>query len=153
KKLIRVGTCGGMKTDVNIRDIILAQGATHDSQTNKMIFGNIEYAPLADFNLLKNAYEIAKDKNLNTHVAHVLSVQTVYRDNAIEIYNLLSSYNMLGIEMEAAALYALAAKYNCEALAILTVSDHIITGESTSSKERQSSFNEMMEVALETALQ
>src|SRR5690625_7353731 len=99
-----------MKTDVNIRDIILAQGATHDSQTNTMIFSNIEYAPLADFNLLKNAYEIAKDKNLNTHVGNVFTSDTFYRDNAIEVNDLLSSYNILGIEMEAAALYTLAAK-------------------------------------------
>src|SRR5690625_1513849 len=151
--LILFVTCSGMKVDVNIRDIILAQGATHDSQTNKMIFGNIDYASLADFNLLKNAYEIAKDKSLNTHVGNVFTSDTFYRDNAIEVNDLLSSYNILGIEMEAAALYTLAAKYNCEALAILTVSDHIITGEATSSKERQSSFNDMMEVALETALQ
>ncbi|HLR60281.1 MAG TPA: purine-nucleoside phosphorylase [Pseudogracilibacillus sp.] len=152
KKLIRVGTCGGMKDDVNIRDLILAQGATHDSQTNKMIFGNIEYAPLADFNLLKNAYEIAKSKKLTTHVGNVFTSDTFYRDNAKEVNDLLSTYNVLGIEMEAAALYTLAAKYNCEALAILTVSDHIITGEATSSEERQSSFSDMMEVALETAL-
>lgn len=152
KKLIRVGTCGGMKDDVNIRDLILAQGATHDSQTNKMIFGSIEYAPLADFNLLKNAYDIAKSKKLTTHVGNVFTSDTFYRDNAKEVNDLLSTYNVLGIEMEAAALYTLAAKYNCEALAILTVSDHIITGEATSSEERQSSFSDMMEVALETAL-
>lgn len=152
KKLVRVGTCGGMKDNVNIRDIILAQGATHDSQTNNMIFGNIEYAPLADFNLLKNAYEIAQEKNLTTHVGNVFTSDTFYRDNAKEVNDLLSTYNVLGIEMEAAALYTLAAKYNCKALAILTVSDHITTGEATSSEERQTSFNDMMEVALETVL-
>src|SRR5690625_5940705 len=100
-----------------------------------MIFGNIEYAPLADFNLLKNAYEIAKDKNLNTHVGNVFTSDTFYRDNAIEVNDLLSSYNILGIEMEAAALYTLAAKYIFEALEILTVSDLIIPGEALSSKE------------------
>src|SRR5699024_482201 len=152
KKLIRVGTCGGMKDDVNIRDLILAQGATHDSQTNKMIFGNIEYEPLEDFNLLKNAYEIAKSKKLTTHVGNVFTSDTFYRDNAKEVNDLLSTYNVLGIEMEAAALYTLAAKYNCESLAILTVSDHIITGEATSSVEIQSLFSDMMEVDLETAL-
>lgn len=152
KKLIRVGTCGGMKSDVKIRDIILAQGATHDSQTNKMIFGSIEFAPLADFNLLKHAYEVAQEKDLRTHVGNVFTSDTFYRDNAQEVNDLLSTYNVLGIEMEAAALYTLAAKYDCEALAILTVSDHIITGEATSSEERQTSFNAMMEVALETAI-
>src|SRR5699024_6541554 len=122
-------------------------------QTNKMIFGNIEYAPLADFNLLKNAYEIAKDKNLNTHVGNVFTSDTFYRDNAIEVNDLLSSYNIVGIEMEAAALYTLAAKYNCESLAFLTVPYHISSGVETSSKERHSSFHDMMEVAIETALQ
>ena len=117
-----------------------------------MIFGNIEYAPLADFNLLKNAYDIAMEKELTTHVGNVFTSDTFYRDNALEVNDLLSSYNILGIEMEAAALYTLAAKYNCEALAILTVSDHIITGEATSSQERQTSFHDMMEVALETVL-
>lgn len=149
QKLVRVGTCGGMKDDVNIRDIILAQGATHDSQSNKMIFGNIEYAPIADFDLLKNAYDIAKQKKLKTHVGNVFTSDTFYRDNAKEVNDLLSMYNVLGIEMEAAALYTLAAKYDRQALAILTVSDHIITGEATSSEERQTSFNDMMEVALE----
>src|SRR5699024_12314694 len=100
-----------MKNDVNISDIILAQGATHDSQTNKMIFGNIEYAPLAEFNLLKNAYEIVKEKNLNTHVGNVFTSDTFYRDNAIEVNDLLSSYNILGIVMKATAIYTLTATY------------------------------------------
>lgn len=152
QKLVRVGTCGGMKNDVKIRDVILAQGATHDSQTNKMIFGGIEYAPIADFDLLKNAYDIASQKDLTTHVGNVFTSDTFYRDNAKEVNDLLSSYNVLGIEMEAAALYTLAAKYDRQALAILTVSDHIITGEATSSEERQTSFNDMMEIALETVI-
>lgn len=152
QKLVRVGTCGGMKDDVKIRDVILAQGATHDSQANKMIFGGIEYAPIADFELLKNAYDIASQKDLTTHVGNVFTSDTFYRDNAKEVNDLLSSYNVLGIEMEAAALYTLAAKYDRQALAILTVSDHIITGEATSSEERQTSFNDMMEIALETVI-
>src|SRR5699024_6904584 len=104
KKLIRVGTCGGMKTDVNIRDIILAQGATHDSQTNKMIFSNIELAPLDDFSVLANSDEAAKDKKLITHGGDVFTTDTFYLDSAIEVDDLLSSYNVVAIEMDAAAL-------------------------------------------------
>lgn len=152
QKLIRVGTCGAMKDNVNIRDIILAQGATTDSQVNKLVFGGIDYAPIADFNLLKNAYDNAIAANLTTHVGNIFTSDTFYRDNADEVNKLLGRYNVLAVEMEAAALYTLAAKYDRQALAILTVSDHILTGEQTTSKERQTSFNQMMELALETAI-
>lgn len=152
KKLIRVGTCGAMQENINIRDIILAQGATTDSQMNRMTFGGIDYAPVADFTLLKNAYDLATDKNLTTHVGNVFTSDMFYRDNSQDINDLLIRYNVLAVEMETTALYTLAAKYNRQALAILTVSDHIITGEETTAAERQTSFNQMMELALETAL-
>jgi len=151
--LIRVGTCGAMQEDINIRDVILAQGATTDSQMNKLIFGGIDYAPLANFDLLKNAYDIAQEKGLNTHVGNVFTSDIFYRDNAEEFNNLLTRYKVLGVEMETTALYTLAAKYNRKALSILTTSDHIITGEQTTSEERQTSFHQMMELALETAIQ
>lgn len=152
KKLIRVGTCGAMKENVNIRDIILAQGATTDSQVNRMTFGGIDYAPLADFTLLKNAYELTEEKGLTTHVGNVFTSDTFYRDNGEEINTLLARYNVLAVEMETTALYTLAAKFNRQALSILTVSDHVITGEQTTAEERQTSFHSMMELALETAL-
>lgn len=152
KKLIRVGTCGAMQENINVRDIILAQGATTDSQVNRLVFEGIDYAPLADFNLLKNAYETAEQKGLTTHVGNVFTSDVFYRDNGEEINALLSRYKVLAVEMETTALYTLAAKYNRQALSILTVSDHIITGELTTSEERQTSFNAMMELALETAL-
>ena len=152
KKLIRVGTCGAMQENINVRDIILAQGATTDSQVNRLVFEGIDYAPLADFNLLKNAYETAEQKGLKTHVGNVFTSDVFYRDNGEEINALLSRYKVLAVEMETTALYTLAAKYNRQALSILTVSDHIITGELTTSEERQTSFNAMMELALETAL-
>lgn len=152
KKLIRVGTCGAMKEDVKVRDIVLAQGATTDSQMNRMVFKGIDYAPLAHFELLKNAYDLAVEKGLSTHVGNVFTSDAFYRDNGEEINALLARYNILAVEMETTALYTLAAKYDCQALAILTVSDHVITGEITTSEERQTSFHEMMELALETAL-
>ena len=152
KTLVRVGTCGAMQNDVKIRDIVLAQGATTDSQMNRMTFGGIDYAPLANFDLLKDAYEIAKEKGLTPHVGNVFTSDSFYRDNGKEVIDLLAKYNVLAVEMETTALYTLAAKFNREALSILTVSDHVITGEETSAHERQTSFHEMMEIALETAI-
>lgn len=153
KKLIRVGTCGALQKDVKVRDVILAQGAVTDSQVNRMIFGGIDYAPIADFELLHHAYQNAQTSGLNVLVGNVFTSDTFYRDNGPEVNGLLASYNVLAIEMEAAALYTLAAKFGRQALAILTVSDHVITGEETSSDERQTTFNEMIEIALETAIQ
>lgn len=152
KKLIRVGTCGAIQEDVKVRDVILAQGATTDSQQNKLIFDYIDYAPLANFDLLRKAYDEGVDKGLQLQVGNVFTSDTFYRDNAKEVNDLLAKYKVLAIEMESSALYTLAAKYGRQALSILTVSDHIITGEETSAEERQTSFNDMMEIALETAI-
>ncbi|MUK90025.1 purine-nucleoside phosphorylase [Ornithinibacillus sp. L9] len=152
KKLIRVGTCGAIQKDVNVRDVILAQGATTDSQMNRMIFNGIDYAPLADFELLKNAYDVGIEKGMNLRVGNVFTSDTFYRDNAKEVNELLAKYKVLAIEMETTALYTLAAKFDRQALSILTVSDHILTGEETSAKERQTTFNEMMEIALDAAI-
>jgi len=151
KNLIRVGTCGALVEDVHIRNVILAQGATTDSQMNRQVFDKIDYAPLANFDLLKNAYDIAKEKSLTTHVGNVFTSDLFYRDNADEVNGLLSRYNVLAVEMETTALYTLAAKFDRKALSILTVSDHIITGEQTTAEERQTTFHDMMELALKTA--
>ncbi len=152
QKLIRVGTCGALQKDVKVRDVILAQGATTDSQVNRMVFGGIDYAPLADFGLLKNAYEAGTEKGLGMRVGNVFTSDTFYRDNANEVNELLAKYQVLAIEMETTALYTLAAKYGRQALSILTVSDHVLTGEETSSQERETTFHDMMEIALETAI-
>lgn len=150
KKLVRVGTCGALQKDVKVRDIILAQGGSTDSQQNKLIFGDIFYSPLADFNLLKKAYDTATAKGLPVRVGNVFTSDTFYRENAEEVNTLLAAYNVLAVEMETTALYTLAAKYERQALSILTVSDHVITGEETSAEERQTTFNEMVEIALDT---
>ncbi|HEY4602212.1 MAG TPA: purine-nucleoside phosphorylase [Cerasibacillus sp.] len=152
KKLMRVGTCGAIKENIQVRDVILAQGATTDSQVNKLIFNGVDYAPLANFDLLKNAYDTTKEKGLNVQVGNVFTSDSFYRDNAKELNELLATYNVLAVEMETSALYTLAAKFNRQALSILTVSDHIITGEETTAEERQTSFHDMMEIALETII-
>ncbi|GAB4072763.1 purine-nucleoside phosphorylase [Barrientosiimonas marina] len=150
--LIRVGSCGAIQEDVKVRDIILAQGATTDSQTNRMIFGGIDYAPLADFQMLKNAYDTCIEQGLDPKVGNVFTNDTFYRDNAKEVNELLAKYNVLAIEMESTALYTLAAKFNRQALTVLTVSDHVLTGEETTAEERQTTFHDMMTIALETAI-
>lgn len=153
KNLIRVGTCGGIVDDVSIRDVILAQGATTDSQVNRMTFGGIDYAPLASFDLLQRAVATAEQYDVKRHVGNVFTSDTFYRDDGGKTNELLAKYNVLAVEMETSALYTLAAKYKRNALSILTVSDHVMTGEQTSSEERETSFHTMMEIALETALQ
>lgn len=151
QNLIRVGTCGAYQHDVHVRDIILAQGATTDSQVNRNIFGGIDYAPLADFNMLKSAYELCQERDLPVHVGNIFTSDAFYREDAEKVLPLLEKYGVLGVEMETTALYTIAAKFKRRAMSILTVSDHVLTGEETTSEERQTTFNEMMEIALETA--
>ncbi|HWO76281.1 MAG TPA: purine-nucleoside phosphorylase [Bacillus sp. (in: firmicutes)] len=150
QKLIRVGTCGAIQKDVKVRDVILAMSASTDSQMNRITFGGVDYAPTANFELLKNAYDAGVQKGLQLKVGNVLSEDLFYNDNAE--HEKWAQYGILAVEMEAAALYTLAAKFGRQALAVLTVSDHILTGEATSAEERQTTFNDMIEVALEAAL-
>ena len=150
QNLIRVGTCGAIQKDVKIRDVILSMSASTDSQTNKKVFGNMDYAPTANFELLKKAYDAGMEKGLQLKVGNVFSADIFYDDYAE--HEKWAQYGILAVEMEAAALYTLAAKYGRKALAILTVSDHILTGEATSPEERQTTFNQMIEVALEAVI-
>ncbi len=151
QKLIRVGTCGGMHEKVKLRDVLIAQGATTDSSMIRNIFGgSINYAPLADYDLLSVAVENAKKMNLPVRVGNVISVDRFYDE---EIDNeKLRKYGVLAVEMEAAALYTLAAKFGRRALALFTVSDHLVTGERCSAEERQTTFEDMIKIALETAV-
>ncbi|WP_409270363.1 purine-nucleoside phosphorylase [Neobacillus sp. SCS-31] len=150
KNLIRVGTCGAIQKDVKVRDVILAMTSSTDSQMNRLNFGGIDYAPAANFELLKNAYDAGVQKGLNLRVGSVFTADLFYNDNAD--HEKLAQYQILALEMETTALYTLAAKYGRKALSILTVSDHILTGEVTTAEERQTTFNEMIEVALEAAI-
>ncbi|MFP3721458.1 purine-nucleoside phosphorylase [Niallia circulans] len=150
QNLIRVGTCGAIQKDVKVRDVILAMSASTDSQMNRLTFGGVDYAPTADFDLLKKAYDSGLDKGLSLKVGNVFTADMFYNDNSeLEKW---AKYQILAIEMETAALYTIAAKFNRKALSVLTVSDHILTGEETTAHERQTTFNEMIEVALEAAI-
>lgn len=151
KKLIRVGTCGGMGKNIHVRDVVIAQAASTDSSIINNTFGNgMYFAPTADFSLLLAAYQAAKKQSIPVKVGNILSEDRFYNDE-IDRKKLID-YGILGAEMEAAALYMLAAKFDVQALAVLTISNHIMTGESTSAQEREQSFNDMIKVALETAI-
>ena len=149
KRLIRIGSAGSCNNDVNVRDIVIAQSASTNSAINKRRFKGLDYAPTANFNLLYDAYNIAKAKDLNVKVGNVLSSDLFYDDTEHLALKTWADYGVLAVEMETAELYTLAAKYGVEALSILTISDHIFKGEETSPEERQNTFTDMMEVALE----
>lgn len=151
QKLIRVGTCGAIQKDVKVRDVILGQSASTDSSLNKVLLNDLAYAPTANFDLLYKAFEAGKEAGLNLRVGNIFTADLFYNDEAD--YKKWADYGILAVEMESAALYTLAAKFNRQALSILTVSDHILTGEATSSEERQTTFNDMIVVALEAAIQ
>lgn len=150
KNLIRVGTCGSMQEGVKVRDIILASGASTNSSVNKIRFSGMDFAPIASFELLRKAYDIAKSKGIEPKVGNILSSDLFYNDDP-EAWKLWAKYGILGVEMEAAGLYTLGAKYGVNTLTILTVSDSLVTGEETTSEERQNTFTKMMEIALELA--
>lgn len=151
KNLIRVGSAGSMQMDVHVRDIVLAQGATSDSSVISNIFNNqVNFAPLASFNLLYDAYNTAKERGLDVHVGNVLSSDRFYNQELDK--KKLADYGVLAVEMEATGLYMLAAQHHVNALAILTISDHILTGEETTSEERERTFDDMMLVALDSVL-
>lgn len=151
KNLFRVGTCGAMQEHVHVRDVILAQASCTDSSINRHVFGGFDFSPIASFPLLKAAYDRGTAKGLKLHVGNIFSSDVFYRDDK-SIVQKLMDHGVLGVEMETTALYTLAAKFGVNALTILTVSDHLLTGEETTAEERQNTFNEMMEVALDTAI-
>lgn len=150
KNLIRVGTCGAIQKDVKVRDVIIAQSASTDSFQNRKLFGNFEYAPTSDFELLLSSYNEAKKKGLEVKVGNVFTADSFYDEKGD--VEMMAKYGILALEMESAALFTISKKFDARALAILTVSDHVLTGEATSSEERQTTFNEMIEVALDAAV-
>ena len=150
KNLIRIGSCGSMQADIKIRDVILAMSASTDSHINKIRFNGMDYASIANFDLLKKAYDIAIEKGISVKVGSVLTTDTFYHDDP-NSWKHWANYGVLTVEMETAVLYTLAAKFKVNALSILTVSDSLVTREETTSEERQKTFNQMVEVALELA--
>ena len=151
ESIIRIGSCGGMNKNVHIRDIVLGQGACTNSSFENQYGIKGTFAPVCDFSLLNTAYDIATDMKLKTHVGNLYSTDAFYDDDEKTLQN-WSRLGILAVEMEAAALYMTALRFSKKALAICTVSDHLMTGESTTSLERQDTFTDMMTLALEVAL-
>ena len=149
ERLIRVGSCGGILPSVEIRDVILAIGACTDSLVNRVRYGGHDFAATADYWLLKAAEQAAGDKGVAVKVGNVHSADLFYNPDG-EAFDQMEAMGVMAVEMEAAGLYGVAAEKGGRALTIATVSDHIRTGESTSSEERQQTFDEMVEIALET---
>ncbi len=151
KNLIRVGTAGSMQENIKIRDVVIAMTASTDSAINKLRFNGADYAPTASADLLFKAYEAGKAKGLNMKAGNVLTSDTFYGDDP-EAWKKWAKFGVLCVEMETAQLYTTAAKFGVNALTLLTISDSLVTGEATSAEERQLTFNDMIEVALESAL-
>ena len=151
--IIRVGSAGALTEKVRLRDIVIASGACTDSSMNRIRFEGLDYAPVADFHLTRAAYDAAEAKVLPvaTHVGLILSSDSFYSPRP-ELTARMVDYGVLAVEMEASALYTLAAQYRRRALAVCTVSDHIVTGDHTRALEREQTFSDMVEVALEAML-
>jgi purine-nucleoside phosphorylase len=151
KTLIRVGSCGALTEDLRLRDVVAASGASTDSNMNRMRFdGLIDYAPVADFPLLRTAVDVAERRGIQMHVGPIFAADAFYTDRP-DLYDALADYGVLAVEMETAALYTIAARFRARALTVLTVSDHIKTGERTTAQEREQTFGQMVEIALDTA--
>jgi purine-nucleoside phosphorylase len=150
KNLIRVGSAGSYQKHVEIRDIVLAMAASSNSGVNELRFGGADYAPTADFGLFQKAVEAAKLKEIPLKAGNVFTSDEFYADD-FESYKKWSKFGVLCVEMETAGLYTVAAQHNVNALSILTISDSLVTGERTSSIERETTFKGMIEIALELA--
>jgi len=148
KNLIRIGTCGSMQEDVKIRDVVMAMSASTDSSMNSLRFGGMDYAPTANFDLLRRAWEKSQEMGISAKVGNVLTSDTFYADDP-EGWKKWAEFGVLTAEMETSALYTLAAKYKANALSLLTVSDSIVTHEQCTPEERQTTFNQMIQIALE----
>lgn len=151
KNIIRIGSCGAVHDDVKLMDVIIAMGASTDSKVNRIRFANHDFAAIADYHLLETAVNQARAQNVAIRVGNVFSADLFYSPE-VGLFDKMEKLGILGVDMEAAGIYGVAAELGAKALTILTVSDHIKRGEKLSADARQHSFNEMMNVALETAI-
>jgi purine-nucleoside phosphorylase len=151
RTLIRIGSCGALVDTVKLRDIVIAMTATTDSAMNRDVFGMYNYAPPADFGLLRRAVEFAETRGDRFHVGGIVSSDVFYHPDGASVYDVLARHGVLAVEMETAALYTLAARHRRRALAICAVSDSVVTGEQISADDRQTSLTAMVELALDVA--
>jgi len=149
RTIVRVGSCGALRPEVALRDVVIAMTASTDSAMNRLRFHGIDYAPCADFGLLRRSVELAEARALPVHVGGITAMDSFYSDRP-ELLTVLADHGVLGVEMETSALYTIAAKYRVRALTICQVGDHVLTGEVTSAEERESGFGDMATLALDT---
>ncbi len=150
KTLIRIGSCGAMQKSINVRDVIIAMTTTTVATPSSTIFRELNFSPTADYGLLRAAADAASEVGVGVHVGGIYSSDTFY-DERPDLNKEMTRHGILGVEMEAAELYTLAARYGVRALAVLTVSDHLITGDALPADQRETSFGDMIEIALEAA--
>ena len=150
KNLIRVGSCGGLQPQLKLRDVVIAMSASTNSAMNRLRFNGMDYAPTASFRLLQEAYDIATDRGINVHVGNIWSNDSFYTDDPDE-WKLWAAYGVLAVEMEASALYTIAAKYGVDALTICTVSDSLVSGEEDDAEARQTAYQQMFEIGFSLA--
>ena len=151
KTLIRVGSAGSYQEEVKIRDIVVALSTSTDSNINNRRFKGASFAPTVNFDLLSKVLKTAEEKNIKIKAGNILTSDEFYNDDP-SYFKKWAEFGVLAVEMETAALYTLASKYKAKALSILTISDSLVSPEITSSEEREKTFNEMIELALETAI-
>lgn len=151
KTIIRIGSCGAVSPTLKLRDVVIAMGASTDSKVNRMRFMDHDWAALADYEVLSKTVEAARELNKPVVVGNVFSADLFYSVQP-QMLDVMARMNVLAVEMELAGIYGVAAEYGARAMGILTVSDIIPTGEQTSAEERQTSFHDMMQIALETTL-
>ena len=152
KNLIRVGTAGSYREDIKVRDVVIAMASSSTSGMNRLRFNGADYAPTANFELFNSAVKAAERKNIAVKAGNVLTADEFYSDD-FDDYKKWAKFGVLCVEMETSALYTIAAKLGARALTILTISDSLVTGEAATSEERQTTLKEMIEIALEAALE
>jgi len=151
RRVIRVGSCGTSHPDVKLRDIIIGMGASTDSNVNRIRFGGYDLAAIASFDLVRKAVQAAEQQGVRYHVGNMFSADLFYTPDT-DMFEMMAKFDVYGIEMEAAGIYPIAVEHGAEALAICTVSDDIPSGKALSTDERQTTFDEMIAVALETVI-
>jgi purine-nucleoside phosphorylase len=150
-RVIRVGSCGTTHPDVQLRDLVIGMGASTDSNVNRVRFGGYDLAALASFGLVRKAVMAAERQDVRFHVGNLFSADLFYTPDTA-MFDTMAKFGVYGVEMEAAGIYPIAAEHGAEALAICTVSDDIRTGKALSAEDREKTFDDMILVALETAI-
>lgn len=151
KNLIRIGSCGAISADVKVRDVVIGMGACTDSKVNRIRFKDHDFAAIANYELLEKSVAAAREMGQSVKIGNLFSADLFYNPDAT-MFDVMEKYGVLGVEMEAAGLYGVCAEYGANGLAICTVSDHIRTGEALASDARQNSFDEMVLIALNSAV-